>query len=286
MYFYTGKSLDGFENAINNLLLNSGYEKVKHLDCICMRNCSMSNEDDMSKWFSPSVNTWESMRYLGEALGLKEQIEIKEIHEKKSMDLLPYENAPFVLGPVTKKKLFNKIDANFYDGNRNYIYCHPQKGQLIIHESDGVPYILVDEGDIVNFIKGRSVTYQIFIKPKGNLKIPDRKETLQRWLTCKGIYSKAVNGIVNYDYSSVKGLNASNELELQFGVQNYMIQNYKIINLLLEGMADGKKYSDLFQEQAEKAAEAVMQRDLHKLAEVIKGMEELLVQAISKEVTL
>lgn len=283
LYFYTGKSMDGFENAMNMLFINNGYEEVKHLDCISMRNCSMSNAGTMSQWFSPMISTIQSIGYISQVLGALDIFEVREIHEINRDSIMKTKDKPFVLGPINKKRFFNKIDANFYDGNRNYVYCYSFEGKLIVHEPDGVPCVTVDEKDIENFIRGKKRLYQIFINPNKTLKKQNRKEILQKWTSCKSIYANYPEEIVNYNYSSIKGLSASNELELKYGLQNYMIQTYKMIHMVLEGIAGDKQYSQLFQKYAEEIGVISIKKQFNKLTDVIKKINNLLMQIIMEE---
>jgi hypothetical protein len=284
LYFYTGKSMDGFENAMNMLFINNGYEEVKHLDCISMRNCAMSNAGAMSQWFSPMTSTIESIGHISQALGALDLFEVREIREIDKGSILQPQNKPFILGPINKKRFFNKIDANFYDGNRNYVYCFSVEGKLIVHEPDGVPCVTVDEKDIENFMRGKNMLYQIFINPNKTLKKPNRKEILQKWASCKSIYANSPEEIANYNYSSIKDLSASNELELKYGLQNYMIQIYKMIHMVLQGITEDKQYSKLFEKYAEEIAVISIKKEFNKLANVIKKINELLMQIIMEEI--
>lgn len=285
MYFYTGKSLDGFENAINMLLINNGYEPIEYLDCISLRNCAMSNTDVMSQWFSPMVNTFQSIEHISMALGALKLFKVREICEIGKNDLfLTENNKSFVLGPINKKRLINKIDANFYDGNRNYIYCFFDKGQLIAHEPDGVPYVTLGEKDMESFMKGRRMVYQIFINPDQIIKKPDRKEVLQKWIDSMRTYKNHPDEIANIDYSKIKNLSASNELEWKYGLQNYMIQTYKMINMVLANNKEIEKYSRLFQMYAEEVAKIIIKKENFKFNNVIKKIDNLLEQIITEEI--
>lgn len=53
--FYCGKSLDGFEYALNSYLLAEGYAAIDHLDAISLRCFGSISQGGPSTWFFPAV---------------------------------------------------------------------------------------------------------------------------------------------------------------------------------------------------------------------------------------
>lgn len=284
MYFYTGKSLDTFEAAMNMLLMNNQYEFIPDLDCIGMRNCSMIHLNKMSQWFQPAINTMKSLKYIEEALSVEGLFEVRKVNES-NLCMMWKDDRPFVLGLVNKKKLFHKIDVNYYDGNRNYLYCFQWKGKRVIHEPDGAPFLLCDDKDVKNFMNGREYLYQIFINRNKKLQLVERKAILQAWLKCKYANSNNPNEIQNYDYSKINHLSASNEIELQFGLHNYMIQTYKIIRFLFKNSGN-EESSRIFQKYSNIIADIAINKSICDLQKVLREMNDSLVTLIMEEINI
>ncbi|MCT4688874.1 hypothetical protein [Vallitalea sp.] len=282
MYKYLGKSLDGFQGAMQMLFHDKGYGEVKDIDCIALRNCSMEIQDNMSFWFSPLVKTEEAINNLKNLLEIKDYIKVKKITNDNIDDVLTFDNQPFVLGPINKKRLYNKVDTQFYDGNRHYVYCFLVGKDRIIHEPDGVPYMMIGENEILNFLKDRNNIYKINLEVGGSIKQPTKLEILKRWIIRKRELDKHPHNALNFDFNKITRMSSSNELQRQYALQNYMIQTYKLINLLDKNTSITRE--DVFHELAERISQIAISGEMEMLSHVIGQVDQMIVKAVLEEI--
>ena len=233
MYIYEGKQLDFFEDAIKMLLTNSNYAEVKDIDCISLRNASFVNSGDIRFWFKSGVNVCECLKNIEFALNADELFSIKKLtKEEFDINSILEENKPFVFGPISKKSLLQKIDANYYDGERNYIYCFTYNGELFIHEPDGVPFLMVHAKDFSKMFEKKEYLFQIYVNPDVEINEPNRTCVLKNWLETRRASRLSPDDVSNYDYTGLNNMNISKEISFGFAVKNYLIQMNKMFKYL------------------------------------------------------
>lgn len=285
MYIYEGKQLDFFEDAVKMLLTNSNYAEVEDIDCISLRNASFINCGDIRFWFKSGVHVCECLRNIEIALNANELFRIKKLTEEEfDINSILEENMPFVLGPISKKSLLQKIDANYYDGERNYIYCFTYNGELFIHEPDGAPFLMVHTKDFSKMFEKKEYLFQIYVNQDVEISEPNRIKVLKNWLETRRASRLSPDDVSNYDYTELNNMNIANEISFGFAVKNYLIQINKMFKYLGKN-SELKRNREVLKEYSSELSDIMLHKHYEKIHTVINHIDVHLISCILEEVS-
>ena len=285
MYIYEGKQLDFFEDAIKMLLVNSNYTEIEDIDCISLRNASFINSGNIRFWFKSGISVCESLKNIEYALNADELFSVKKLTEKDfDINRILGKNRPFVLGPISKRKLLQKIDANYYDGERNYIYCFSYNGELFIHEPDGVPFLMVDAKDYSKMFEQKDYLFQICVNSNIEISAQNRIKVLKNWLEAKRASRLSLDDVSNYNYTKLCNMNIADEISFGFAAKNYLIQISKMFKYL-EKNSEFNQNCKVFKEYASELNDITFNKHYERINTLIKNIDDYLISSILEEVS-
>lgn len=283
MNIYEGKHLDFFEDAINMLLIANNYTEIEDIDCISLRNTSFVNEGEIKNWFKPKINTYDGLKNIEQTICSDGLFSIRKITVRDfNFDRILVEKRPFVLGPISKRCLLHKIDTNYYDGDRNYIYCFFYDGRLVIHEPDGVPFLIVNDRDFLKMFEKREYLLMIQANPNLEINIPNKKILLKKWLEKKKLSKMQEYDISNFDYTVLENINNANEISFRFAIENYMIQISKIYRFIKRN-AVVYQNQDIINDYFEYINDILYSKQYSMINTIINNIDKFLISCVLEE---
>lgn len=283
MNIYEGKHLDFFEDAINMLLIANNYTEIEDIDCISLRNTSFVNEVEIKNWFKPKINTYDGLKNIEQTICSDGLFSIRKITVRDfNFDRILVEKSPFVLGPISKRCLLHKIDTNYYDGDRNYIYCFFYDGRLVIHEPDGVPFLIVNDRDFLKMFEKREYLLMIQANPNLEINIPNKKILLKKWLEKKKLSKMQEYDISNFDYTVLENINNANEISFRFAIENYMIQISKIYRFIKRN-AVVYQNQDIINDYFEYINDILYSKQYSMINTIINNIDKFLISCVLEE---
>lgn len=225
---YHGKSIDTFEYSVAMLLINNGYCLIPHADCISQRCFAFQIEDEWNRhWIVPAVDPVTAIEKLFFLTGLLEKVKI--IRGKEDIfDLMP---KGCLLGPVEEYSRYS-VQSFYYEGETKYLYvCGKEGDSFVVHDPEGFPVRLLTKSEMqatYNLDRSIAVLLERDGKQINNF---DFSEVLREGMECKRRMENWRNIETKIEHC-FQGLTRGQELALNYGLYNYLLQTGKILNLM------------------------------------------------------
>jgi hypothetical protein len=202
---YIGSKLDKFNDYLNMLTNNYDID----FDLFLYRGSNIYFNDENCQIISyPNIKDLISKM---EFLNIKNSID-KEF--------------PYLLGDINKKKLFNRVEQNYYRNDFDFVLVlNEDKENFYIYDSDIAPYIKLSKKRLFNLIESKTI-----IKYNKKIILFDRNQIYQDII--KNIYSQNNIGSNIYLKLSKRQFSIKEEISLYFSLKNLTIYIYKLIVFL------------------------------------------------------
>lgn len=227
----TEKSLDHFEQAVQMLLAENGWDTVPHLDAVSLRTFGFRCRGEIEEWFQPAIPLPQAVRRLEKVTGTG----IWHLARLEEAAPALAEEAPFVLGPL-KASILPDVRSRYYRGCGEYFYCSAgEKERFYLCDLNGLPVIPVEKKRLQEMLQ-KEQPYALWLEKKetaGEQAMP----LDYRRLLAEGLAYRASLGPLggrlpeNIDRSS-------HRLSFQYGVINYGIQLRKTLELVREAAGE------------------------------------------------
>lgn len=228
---YHGKSIDAFESAMTMLLANNGYNLIPHIDCISQRCFAFRViNNEMRNWLIPAIQPAEAAERVFELAGMRN---VAEITQDANKFYAAMEHG-CLLGPIEERVRYG-VSTIYYEGQKKYIYiCGKSGDHFIIHDPDGFPMRLVKPEELQNiyFITNACIAVSLLHGGNQNADFDFVKILTEGMRRRKK--SDDWNDIEEIIPGSFSDLSRRQELSLRFGLNNYLLQINKIIDLMTD----------------------------------------------------
>jgi hypothetical protein len=136
------------------------------------------------------------------------------------------ENYPYLLGDINKKKLFNRVEKNYYKNELDFILVLDEdKENFYVYDSDISPYIKLSKKKVFSLIDNK-----IIIKYNKKTILFDTNQIYQKKIN--NIFSQNNIGSDVYLKLSKRKFTIKEEIYLYFSLKNLTIFIYKLIIFL------------------------------------------------------
>jgi hypothetical protein len=202
---YIGSKLDKFNEYLNMLTNNYKID----FDLFLYRGSNICFNDENCQIISyPNIK--DLVR------------QIKFLNIKNSLD----KEFPYLLGDINKKKLFNRVEQNYYQNDFDFVLVlNEDKDNFYIYDSDVAPYIKLSKKRVFNLIDSK-----IIIKYDRKRILFDTNQIYQDII--KNIFSQNNIGSNVYLKLSKRKFTIKEEISLYFSLKNLTIYIYKLIVFL------------------------------------------------------
>ena len=237
----TEKSLDHFEQAVQMLLAENGWDTIPHLDAVSLRTFGFWCKGEIEEWFQPAIPLPQAVRRLEKVTGTGTW------HLSRVEEAAPVltEEAPFVLGPL-KVSILPDVRSRYYRGGGEYFYCSArEKERFYLCDQNGLPAIPVEKRRLQEMLP-KEQPYALWLEKKEAAGEYAMSLDCRR-LLAEGLAYRASLGPLegrfpeNIDKSS-------HRLSFQYGVINYGIQLRKTLELVREAAGEEECFSSRLKE--------------------------------------
>jgi hypothetical protein len=202
---YFGSKLDKFNDYLNMLTNNYDID----FDLFLYRGSNIYFNDENCQIISyPNIKDLVK--------------QIKFLNIKNNID----KDYPYLLGDINKKKLFNRVEQNYYQNDFDFVLVlNEDKDNFYIYDSDISPYIKLSKKRVFSLIDSK-----IIIKYNKKTILFDTNQIYQNIIN--NIFSQ--NNIGSNLYSKIvdKKFTIKEEISLYFSVKDLTIFIYKLIIFL------------------------------------------------------
>ena len=239
--FYTGKTLDTFCPALDQLMEYERLPKISSADCVSLRAFGFCADGGAEEWFRPLLDTESAVRNLSDAAGLP----FLAVHVCKGSDRMELPEA-FVFGPAKSGIAAPAVSDRYYRGDGRYLFVQHREKKY--QDSQIGCFIICLQGEGMD------------------------RNGLSREVSCETILERGIKyhkEIKECEYQSIKGAvrryagTQSERIALRYGILN-MIQMLDKVFLLAAncGRQDMKTEYDEIKQQLFRMAESANIREL------------------------
>lgn len=236
--FYTGKYIDTFEPAFQQMLAFHGMSAAAHIDCIGKRCFGFLMGESVKDWFRPAVSVKEAAAEISEKTGMELSVAGEERSIQDKMEIL---RSGAVAGPVWTEAVMPEIRHVYYRGDAHYLFISSGKEEeYCISDPEGFPRIPADS-TLIETILRRDRPSVLYLKKRTSA---DRTEPDLRKVMEEGVafHSRLAGGMEMVRDSVCRYEDTVyNRLALQYGLMNYVLQMDKVFRLAVVcGFLDGR----------------------------------------------
>lgn len=226
--FYSGKTIDSFENAMNQMLDRQCGFAVKNLDCISLRNFGYGMGEHLKEWFSPLISLEKATENLSEVL--KGKFVCRKFSLSENWEI-PYGGV--VIGPLSKGIAAPEIRNYYYTGKGYYVYVDKSKKDKVeVFDPQGISGLTIEKKEIIELAIEETI-HEVYLGNSGISNCNDNEEILARGLMFhekvqmqeKDYIDKAVSEYIP---------NTGNKIALRYSIINLLLQMDKIFSLAEE----------------------------------------------------
>ena len=125
--YYQGKQSDCIMSILAMAMESIGYKNIPYLNCLPIRpftiKCPIYNP---SLWLSPFINPLDSFLTALNILNVQYTCQIlkNSLNNKKEFVTIIeslLKNGVVIIGPLSQKKIWNRINSQYYEGNAYFI---------------------------------------------------------------------------------------------------------------------------------------------------------------------
>lgn len=220
---YVGKSLDGFEYAMNSLLLRENLMPAAHLDCLSLRCFGFRCEGGAGNWFRPIIHWSEYLERALRLTGCRGYVT-----EARSFQVTEGAFEKWtLLGELSRPPFDHSVRSSFYPELPGFFLCRQRlDGMLIVSDPIGAPYIETNPSDLAAVL-AQSQGFVLQLQDGCAGEAADPRSVLHEalaWHTC----SDETEG---FDFVANYGATVREKITLQYCLMNHQIQLSKVRRL-------------------------------------------------------
>lgn len=224
--YYVGKSLDGFEYAVNSLLMRESLMPAAHLDCVSLRSFGFRCEGRPGGWFRPVIRWPEYLERVLRMLGCRGWY--------ADADSFPVTGDTFqrwtLLGELPRTPFDHSVRSSFYPELSGFFLCRRREdGMLIVSDPVGAVYIEM-EAPALAAILAQSHGFVMQLDGACPADKPDRKMILHEALA----WHTRSDETAVFDFAANYQENVREKITLQYCLMNHQIQLSKVLKLAAE----------------------------------------------------
>lgn len=259
--YYSGKKLDTFAYAMQQLLEFNGETSVKHLDCASLRCFGFAVRGEVKKWFCPFLTVEEAVRNLSQHTGIpfycKKISSVEELGECS------------VIGPVDQGIAVPRLQNYYYRGEGSYLFAVRAGDEFEVYDPQGFFGLRMEYGQlerIVDVSGSYSIWKEGYWEKDKNW---DDTSILRSglefhekiWEEEKAEMKRAFQGYR-------KGV--GNQISLQYGLQNLLLQIDQVFILALECGALSMKYEEEYMRLKQVVYEIAESEEVRRLPKILE----------------
>lgn len=221
--YYTGKSLDGFEYAMNSLLLRENLMPTAHLDCLSLRCFGFRCEGQPGNWFRPVI-PWSE--YLERALRLSGCRGC--IKEARSFPVAEgFFQKWTLLGEISRAPFDHSVRSKFYPDLPGFFLCRQrQDGILVLEDPIGAAYIETETSALAAVLEqSQGFILQLCDDCAGA--VMDARSVLHEAL----VWHTRFDETENFDFAANYRENIREKITLQYCLMDHQVQLSKVLRL-------------------------------------------------------
>lgn len=254
--FYTGKTIDTFCPALDQLMEYERMPKISSADCISLRAFGFCADGGAKEWFRPWIDTESAVRNLGDAAGLSFSAAL--VCRESDGTELP---EAFVFGPAKSGIAAPAVSDRYYRGGGRYLFARRREKEYEVFDPWGFPGLWMTQEELLSLADHQSDCCIICLREEGC-----HRSRISRELSCETVLRRGVeyhNEIRDLEAQSIAGAARryagaqSERIALRYGILN-MIQMLDKVFLLATkcGRQDIKTEYDERKQQLFRIAES------------------------------
>lgn len=254
--FYTGKTIDTFGPALDQLMEYERLPKINSADCVSLRAFGFCADGSAEEWFRPLIDTESAVRRLGEATGLP----FAAVRPGKESGRTELPEA-FVFGPVKYGVAAPAVSDRYYRGGGRYLFARRREKEYEVFDPWGFPGLWMTQEELLSLADHQSDCCVICLREEGC-----HRSRISRELSCETVLRRGVEyhkEIRDLEAQSIAGAARryagaqSERIALRYGILN-MIQMLDKVFLLATkcGRQDIKTEYDERKQQLFRIAES------------------------------
>lgn len=228
--FYTGKTIDTFCPALDQLMEYERMPKISSADCISLRAFGFCADGGAKEWFRPWIDTESAVRNLGDAAGLS--FSAAPVCRESDGTELP---EAFVFGPAKSGIAAPTVSDRYYRGSGRYLFARRREKEYEVFDPWGFPGLWMTREELLSLADYQSGCCIISLREEGC-----RRSRIFRDFSCETVLRRGIEyhkKICDLEAQSIEGAvrryagAQSERIALRYGILN-MIQMLDKVFLL------------------------------------------------------
>ena len=228
--FYTGKTIDTFCPALDQLMEYERLPKISSADCVSLRAFGFCADGGAKEWFRPWIDTESSVRNLGDAAGLS--FSAAPVCRESDGTELP---EAFVFGPAKSGIAAPAVSDRYYRGGGRYLFARRREKEYEVFDPWGFPGLWMTREELLSLADYQSGYCIISLREEGS-----SRGSIFRALSCETVLRRGIEyhkEICDLEAQSIEGAvrryagAQSERIALRYGILN-MIQMLDKVFLL------------------------------------------------------
>ena len=228
--FYTGKTIDTFCPALDQLMEYERLPKISNADCVSLRAFGFCADGSAKEWFRPRIDTENAVRNLGGAAGFPFSA-VPVCNESDGTEL----PEAFVFGPAKSGTAAPAVSDCYYRGGGRYLFARQRKREYEVFDPWGFPGLWMTREELLSLADSQPGCCIICIREEGC-----HRSRISRELSCETVLRRGVEyhkEIRDLEAQSIEGAvrryagAQSERIALRYGILN-MIQMLDKVFLL------------------------------------------------------